>query len=112
LGLFSLEKRRLWRDLVAAFQYLKGADRKDGDRLYSSACNERTRDNVFKLKEGRFKLDLRKKFFTLRVVRHCYRLPRETEDASSLEVFKARMDGTLSNLIQLKTSLFVAGWLD
>ncbi|KFV13283.1 hypothetical protein N340_03350, partial [Tauraco erythrolophus] len=53
----------------------------------------------FKLKEGRFRLDLRKKFFTLRVVKHCHRLPREAVAAPSLEVFKARLDGALSNLM-------------
>ncbi|KFR06957.1 hypothetical protein Y956_04421, partial [Nipponia nippon] len=55
--------------------------------------------NGFKLKEGRFRLDIRKKFFTMRVVRHWNRLPREAVDAPSLEVFTARMDGALSNLV-------------
>ncbi|KFQ99546.1 hypothetical protein Y956_14088, partial [Nipponia nippon] len=54
--------------------------------------------NSSKLKEGRFGVDLRKKFFTLRVVRHWNRLPREAVDAPSLELFKARLDGALSNL--------------
>ncbi|KFM00607.1 hypothetical protein AS27_10374, partial [Aptenodytes forsteri] len=51
------------------------------------------------LKEGRFRLDIRKKFFTLRVVKDWDRLPREVVDAPSLETFKARLDGALSNLI-------------
>ncbi|KGL90008.1 hypothetical protein N301_04699, partial [Charadrius vociferus] len=49
--------------------------------------------NGFKLKEGRFRLGIRKKSFTIRVVKHWPRLPREAVDAPSLEVFKARLDG-------------------
>ncbi|KFQ97684.1 hypothetical protein Y956_00949, partial [Nipponia nippon] len=55
--------------------------------------------NGFKLKEGRLRLDIRKKFFTVRVVRPWNRLPRGVVDAPSLEVFKARLDGALSNLV-------------
>ncbi|KFR17464.1 hypothetical protein N306_09107, partial [Opisthocomus hoazin] len=55
--------------------------------------------NGCKLKEGRFRLDIMKKFFTMRVVRHWNRLPREAVAATSLEVFKARLDGALSNLV-------------
>ncbi|KFR13637.1 hypothetical protein N306_06342, partial [Opisthocomus hoazin] len=55
--------------------------------------------NSSKLKEGRFRLDIRKKFFTMRVVKHWNRLPREAVDVPSLEVFKARLHGALSNLV-------------
>ncbi|KFR16333.1 hypothetical protein N306_06688, partial [Opisthocomus hoazin] len=55
--------------------------------------------NGFKLKEGRFGLDIAKKFFTKRVERHWNRLPREAVDAPSLKVFKAELDGALSSLV-------------
>ncbi|GAB0191117.1 mitochondrial enolase superfamily member 1 [Grus japonensis] len=99
LGLFSLEKRRLWGGLIVAFQYLKGAYRKDGEGLFIREHSDRTRANGFKLKEGRFRLDRRKKSFTGRVVRHWNRLPREVVEVPSLEVFEARLDGALGNVV-------------
>ena len=67
------------------FQYLKGSDKKEGDRL----------------KEERFILDIRKKFFAVRVVGHGTALPREGVDAPS-ETFKGRLDRALCNLISLQ----------
>ncbi|KFR10348.1 hypothetical protein N306_14605, partial [Opisthocomus hoazin] len=55
--------------------------------------------NGFKLREGRFRLDIRKKFFIMRVVKHWQRLPTEVVDAPSLETFKVRLDGALSSLV-------------
>jgi len=99
LGLFSLEKRRLQGHHIAAFQYLKGTFRKDGENIFSRAFCDRTRGNGFKLREGRFHPDIRKKFFTMKVVKHWHRLPREVVEASNLETLKGRLDGALSNLI-------------
>jgi len=99
LGLFSLENRRLRGGLRAAFQYLKRAYRKDGEGHFTKVCSNRTSGKGCKLKEGRFILDVRKEFFTMRVVRHRDRLPRESVAVPSLEVFKARLDGALSNLV-------------
>ncbi|KFZ68892.1 hypothetical protein N338_08174, partial [Podiceps cristatus] len=53
----------------------------------------------FKLQEGRYRLDIRKKFFTMRVVKHWHRLPSEVVEAPSLDTFKARLDVALGNLV-------------
>ena len=101
LGLCSLEKRRMQSDLRAACQYLKRSYRKEGNRLFSRVCGDRTRRNGFKFKQGRFRLDIRKKSFTVRVVRHWNRLPCDVVDAPSLETFKVRLDQALGNLTEL-----------
>ena len=75
-------------------------------------CSDRTREHGSKLKEGRFRLEIRKKFFTMRMVKHWNRLPRETVAVPSLTVFKARLDGALSNLVWWKVSLLMAGGME
>ena len=62
-------------------------------------CRDRTSGSGFKLKEVRFRLDIRKKFFTITVVRPWHRVPREAVAALSLGGFKARLDGALGNLV-------------
>jgi len=69
------------------------------ESLFSKACCDRTRSNRVKLKEGRFRLDIRKTFFTVRVVKHLNGMPREVVEAPSLETFKVRLNRALSNLV-------------
>jgi len=99
LGLFSLEKRRLRGDLIAAFQCITGANKQEGSQVLERVDNSRTRESGFKLKEGIFGLDIRGKFFTMRVVRCWNSCPeRLWMHRPSLEVFKARLDGALGSL--------------
>ena len=99
LGLFSLEKRRLWGDLIVAFQYLKGAYKQEGKWLFTMVDSDRIRGNGLKLRHGRFRLDIRRKLFTKRVVTHWNRLPKEVVDCPILEAFETRLDLTLSSLV-------------
>jgi len=84
--------------LIVAFWYLKESYRKEGDRLFIAA-SVRVRRDGFKLEEGRFGLDVRKKSFTMRMVRHWNRLLRDAVDALSLETFMVRLDQALGSLI-------------
>ena len=72
-----------------AFQYLKGAYEQEGEWLSTRVDSDRTGGNGLKLRQGRFRLGIRRKFFTQRVVMHWNRLPKEVVDAPSLEAFKA-----------------------
>ena len=71
--------------------------------------SDRPRGNGLKLRQGRFRLDIRKKFFTQRVMTHCNRLPKEVVDAPSLEALKARLDVALGSLVWWLATLHIAG---
>ena len=98
LDLLSLEKRRLQGDLIVAFQYLKGACKQEGEWLFTRVDSDRTREDGFKLRQGRFRLGIRRMLFTQKVVTHWNRLPKEAVDALSLEAFKASLDVALGRL--------------
>ena len=99
LGLFRLKKRRLRGDLINAYKSVKGGCQEDGAKPFSAVPSNRTRGNRHKLKHRKFRLNMRKNFFPLRVMESWPRLPREAVESPSPEIFKTCLDKVLCSLL-------------
>jgi len=99
LRLSSLETTRLRGDHIALFSFLRRGRGKEGDNLFCLVSSDRTHGNGSKLHQVRFRLDIRKQFFTKKVIKHWKRLHREVVDAPSLSVFKRHLDNALNNML-------------
>ncbi|KAJ7405755.1 rna-directed dna polymerase from mobile element jockey-like [Willisornis vidua] len=99
LDFVSLEKRSLRGDLIALFNYLKGVCSQVMICLFSQATSNRKRGHSLKLHPRSFRLDIRKKFFTKRVIGHWNVLLRELLQSLSMGVFKERLDVALGAIV-------------
>lgn len=92
LGLFSVEKKNLRVDLIPPHNNLKGGRSEEG-------TSDKTWGNGLNLHQGKSRLDIRKNFFTERVVKHWNGLPRDMVKSPSLKAFKRHVNMAPRNVV-------------
>jgi len=91
-GLTTLEDRRNRGDLIEVFKTLKGFNRVDYRQFFKLVEHSRTRGHSFKLVKSRSRLEIRKNFFSQRVVNSWNNLPESVVEAETVNSFKNRYD--------------------
>ena len=97
LGLYSLEFRRLRGDLIETYKILKGLERLDAGRLFPMLGESRTRGHSLRIRGRPFRMEMRKNFFSQRVVNLWNSLPQKAVEANSLDAFKRELDRALKD---------------
>ena len=88
------------RDLINIYKYLKrGRRQTDGGRLFSMVCNDRTSSKGLKFEHRMFHANIWKNLFTVRVMEHWHRLPREVVESFSMEIFETNLDSYLCDIL-------------
>ena len=95
-GLSTLEARRNRGDLIEVFKVLKGFSKVDYKHFFQLADNSKTRGNKYKLVKSRSRLDIRKHFFSQRVVSEWNSLPNSVVEADTINAFKNKYDSYIS----------------
>lgn len=98
LGLFSLGSSLPQGEAIAVSQCLQEGCNKVRGKCFNRSCCDRRSSNGFKLREDWYRLDIRREFHTVKVVKHWIGLPSDEGDVPPLEIFNTRLDGALSSL--------------
>ncbi|CAM5166439.1 unnamed protein product [Eretmochelys imbricata] len=99
LGLFSLTKRRLRGDMIVLYKYIRGINTGEGEELFKLSTNVDTRTNRYKLAIGKFRLEIIRRFLTIRGVKFWNSLPRGAVEAKDISGFKTKLDKFMEGMV-------------